>query len=42
MAKCFGCGNDGDTREVFIGRARGYEELCIDCMIKFFKIEKRN
>jgi len=40
MARCFLCQEDKDTRRVYIGRARGFESLCIDCMIRFFKLEQ--
>lgn len=40
MAKCFLCGDDLETRRVFMGSARGFSELCIDCIIRFYKIRK--
>lgn len=40
MPDCFMCREDRDTRKVFMGRARGYESLCFDCVLKFFKIER--
>ena len=39
MAKCFLCGEEKETRNVFVGRARGFGELCFDCTLKFFKIQ---
>lgn len=38
MAECFLCGEDRDTRRVFMGNARGYAEMCFDCTLKFYKI----
>lgn len=38
MATCFLCGDETETRNVFIGSARGFSDLCIDCLIKFYKI----
>jgi hypothetical protein len=39
MVKCFLCGMMGETRKVFMGHARGYSDLCFDCVIKFYKIQ---
>jgi hypothetical protein len=39
MAKCFLCGEDTETRNVFMGSARGFSDLCIDCIIRFYKIK---
>lgn len=38
MANCFMCGEDADTRKLFIGSARGFADICFDCAIKFYKI----
>ena len=40
MAKCFLCGDEKDTRRVFLGRARGFEGICFDCTLRFFKIQR--
>jgi hypothetical protein len=40
MEKCFLCGEQQDTRRVFIGRARGFSDLCFDCTLRFFKIQQ--
>ncbi len=40
MPKCFLCGEDRETRNVFMGSARGFSDLCIDCIIRFYKIRK--
>jgi hypothetical protein len=40
MAKCFLCSEDKDTRRVLVGRARGFSDVCFDCVLKFFKIEQ--
>jgi len=40
MEKCFLCGEEKETRKVFLGRARGFSDLCFDCTLKFFKIEQ--
>jgi hypothetical protein len=42
MAQCFMCNSDRDTRKVFVGSARGFSDLCIDCIIKFYKIRKED
>ncbi|MFH0737702.1 MAG: hypothetical protein V1827_03375 [Candidatus Micrarchaeota archaeon] len=39
MGTCFMCGNEADTRKVFVGAARGFSEICIDCVIRFYKIK---
>ena len=36
---CFLCGEGMDTRKVFMGSARGYADLCFDCVLKYYKIE---
>ncbi|MFH1261243.1 MAG: hypothetical protein ABIJ10_04620 [Candidatus Micrarchaeota archaeon] len=40
MVKCFMCGQDTDTRKVMIGRARGFTDVCFDCVLKFYKIDQ--
>jgi hypothetical protein len=40
MATCFLCGDEKETRRVFMGSARGFSDLCIDCVIRFYKIRK--
>jgi len=40
MGSCFLCGEERETRRVFMGSARGFADLCIDCMVRFFKIRK--
>ncbi len=39
MNKCFLCGEERETRRIFMGRARGFADLCFDCTLKFHKIE---
>jgi len=39
MAKCSFCGEERDTRRIFAGNARGFSDLCFDCVLKFHKIE---
>jgi len=39
MARCFLCGDDKETRRIFLGRARGFEDMCFDCTLRFHKIE---
>jgi hypothetical protein len=39
MGDCFLCRQEGDTRKVFMGSARGFADLCIDCVIRFYKIK---
>ncbi|MFH0885083.1 MAG: hypothetical protein V1861_05225 [Candidatus Micrarchaeota archaeon] len=39
MGVCFLCREQSETRKVFMGSARGFSELCIDCVIKFYKIK---
>jgi len=39
MGVCFLCRAEGDTRKVYMGSARGFADLCIDCVIKFYKIK---
>jgi hypothetical protein len=40
MAKCFLCNEEGDTRKLLTGGARGYADMCFDCAIRFFKLKK--
>lgn len=40
MPKCFLCGAEHDTRRVFMGNARGFADLCFDCVLKFYKIKQ--
>jgi len=40
MARCFLCGEEGETRKLFAGGARGFADICFDCAIKFFKLRK--
>lgn len=40
MGKCFICNKAVETRKIFVNEARGYSEMCIDCIIDFFKIPK--
>ncbi len=35
---CFLCRRDAETRRVYMGSARGFADLCIDCVIRFYKI----
>ncbi len=42
MPKCFLCGEESDTRKVFIGGARGFADMCFDCVLKFYKIERES
>jgi hypothetical protein len=42
MARCFLCGEEGDTRRLFTGGARGFADTCFDCAIKFFKLRKED
>lgn len=37
---CFLCGENSDTRRVFMGSARGFVDMCFDCVIRFYKIRK--
>jgi len=39
MAKCILCREDRDTRKVYLGRARGFSDICFDCALRFYKIE---
>lgn len=39
MGVCFLCRGQSDTRKVYMGSARGFADLCIDCVIKFYKIK---
>jgi hypothetical protein len=39
MAKCFLCGEEKETRRVLFGEARGFSDLCFDCVLRFYKIE---
>ncbi|MEW6722828.1 MAG: hypothetical protein AB1324_06200 [Candidatus Micrarchaeota archaeon] len=39
MADCFLCRTSADTRRVFMGSARGYSDLCFDCVLRFYKIQ---
>ncbi len=39
MGDCFLCRGQRDTRKVYMGSARGFADLCIDCVIKFYKIK---
>ncbi len=39
MAACFLCRKEADTRKVYMGSARGFADLCIDCVIRFYKIK---
>jgi len=39
MNKCFLCGEEKETRSVFMGGARGFANLCFDCVLKYYKIE---
>ena len=39
MAGCFLCKEDKETRRVFMGSARGFSDLCVDCIIRFYKIK---
>ncbi len=39
MASCFLCRQEADTRKVYMGSARGFADLCIDCVIRFYKIK---
>ncbi len=40
MARCLLCREEKDTRKVFMGAARGFADLCFDCVLKFYKIEQ--
>ena len=42
MGICFLCGEEKETRKAFMGNARGFAPLCIDCVIRFFKIRTEN
>lgn len=42
MVKCFLCGEENETRSVFMGGARGFADLCFDCVLKFFKIQSED
>jgi hypothetical protein len=42
MGKCLLCNEEKDTRRLFMGGARGFANLCFDCTIRFFKIEKES
>ncbi len=39
MGECFLCQGQNETRKVYMGSARGFADLCIDCVIKFYKIK---
>jgi len=39
MGECFLCREQNETRKVYMGSARGFADLCIDCVIKFYKIK---
>jgi hypothetical protein len=40
MVNCFLCREDRETRKVFMGSARGFADLCMDCIIRFYKIKQ--
>jgi len=40
MATCFLCREEGDTRRLFAGSARGFADMCFDCTIRFYKLQK--
>lgn len=41
MGKCSGCHEVKETRSVLMNNVRGYEDFCIDCIIRFFKIDSK-
>ena len=42
MTKCFLCGEEKDTRRIFMGSARGFADLCFDCVLTHYKIKKED
>lgn len=40
MTKCFMCGEDKDTKRVMVSRARGFCDVCFDCVLRIYKIEQ--
>ena len=42
MGNCFLCREERDTRKVYLGSARGFSDVCFDCALKFYKIDKED